>query len=58
MSWHRDENRRIWEQLSAKKRNAYNLVSVVARLYDVVDEELGSGSGLSLPFSFLTGELI
>lgn len=40
----RDENRRVWEQLSAERRRVEKLVGVVGRLWDVVGKGFpGSG---------------
>ena len=47
----RDENRRMWDQLSAEKRKVDKLVGVVARLWDVVDKGFGPGSGSSFHFT-------
>lgn len=40
----RDENRRMWDQLTAERRKVEKLVSVVGRLWDVVSKGFpGSG---------------
>jgi hypothetical protein len=40
----RDENRRMWDQLTTERRKVEKLVSVVGRLWDVVSKGFpGSG---------------
>jgi hypothetical protein len=40
----RDENSRMWEQLSSEKRKVEKLVNVVGRLWDIVGKGFpGSG---------------
>jgi len=48
----RDENRRMWDQLTAERRKVEKLVSVVGRLWDVVGKGF-PGSGQSFSFFYL-----
>lgn len=45
----RDENRRMWDQLTSERRKVEKLVNVVGRLWDVVGKGF-PGSGWSFLF--------
>ncbi|KAF7309559.1 HSF-DOMAIN domain-containing protein [Mycena indigotica] len=49
----REENQRMWDQLSAERRRADKLVSVVSRLWDVVGKGFGAGSVPAFPMELL-----
>ncbi|KAJ7708762.1 HSF-type DNA-binding-domain-containing protein [Mycena rosella] len=49
----REENLRMWDQLTAERRRVEKLISVVGRLYDVVGKGFpGSGRSFSCASSF------
>jgi hypothetical protein len=53
----REENRRVWEQLSTEKRKVDKLVGMVGKLWDIVGKGFPPGSGmrvLYLPPHLLT----
>lgn len=49
----RDENRRVWEQLSAEKRKVDKLVGVVGKLWDIVGKGFAPGAGMYPPHCLL-----
>jgi hypothetical protein len=56
----RDENRRMWEQLSMERKKVDKLVGVVNRLWDTVQKVFpGNGRAfpLFLPYPYLKPEI-
>ncbi|KAK7031497.1 HSF-domain domain-containing protein [Favolaschia claudopus] len=49
----REENQRMWEQLSAERRRVERLVTVVSRLWDAVGKGFGPGSVPPFPVDLL-----
>lgn len=47
----RDENRRMWEQLSMERKKVDKLVSVVNRLWDMVQKGFPGNGKIVLPLS-------
>ncbi|KAF7289492.1 HSF-DOMAIN domain-containing protein [Mycena chlorophos] len=49
----REENQRVWDQLTAERRRTDKLVSVVSRLWEVVSKGFGPGNVPAFPVELL-----